>query len=217
MTLSEENYLKIIFHLQTKNKEVATSAIAEAMNTKASSVTDMLKKLAEKEMVNYVRYQGVSLTDKGRFLAVKIIRKHRLWEVFLVQKLGFSWEEVHDIAEDLEHIESDKLIDRLDAFLDFPTTDPHGDPIPTQDGVMQHNDNKLLSELSKGSEAIFCAVKDTSVAFLQHLNKLSISLGDKIQVIDKEEFDQSMTLSVNKKKVTISAIVSQNIYVQKVN
>ncbi|MDO5608697.1 MAG: metal-dependent transcriptional regulator [Capnocytophaga sp.] len=218
MTLSEENYLKTIFHLSAGNiKEVTTNAIAEAMNTKASSVTDMLKKLSEKDLVRYKRYQGTLLSECGRLTAVKIIRKHRLWEVFLVEKLDFSWEEVHDIAEELEHVKSDKLVDKLDAFLGYPSTDPHGDPIPSRDGVLQLHNNPLLSDLVAGDKAMCIGVKDTSVEFLRHLNKLSLGLGNEILVIDKERFDQSMTIAVDGNNITISALVSRNIYIEKIN
>ena len=135
MTQSEENYLKIIYHLSLVSKtEIATNSIAEKMETKASSVTDMLKKLAEKKLVSYQKYQGVSLTETGLLTAKMIVRKHRLWEVFLVDKLNFTWDEVHEIAEELEHIKSDELIDKLDEFLDYPSEDPHGDPIPDKNG-----------------------------------------------------------------------------------
>ncbi|WP_243389180.1 metal-dependent transcriptional regulator, partial [Flavobacterium psychrophilum] len=135
MTFSEENYLKTIYHLTTiSDSEVSTNAIAEKMETKASSVTDMLKKLSEKDLINYKKYQGVSLTETGSLSAKMIVRKHRLWEVFLVEKLDFPWDEVHDIAEQLEHIKSEKLINKLDDFLGNPTEDPHGDPIPNANG-----------------------------------------------------------------------------------
>src|SRR6476620_10565441 len=135
MTFSEENYLKTIYHITSSSgAEVSTNAIAEKMETKASSVTDMLKKLADKDLVHYKKYQGVSLTDKGLHSAKMIVRKHRLWEIFLVEKLAFSWDEVHDIAEQLEHIKSEQLVNKLDAFLNFPTEDPHGDPIPNAEG-----------------------------------------------------------------------------------
>ena len=148
MTFSEENYLKTIYHLTNAvDSEVcSTNAIAEKMDTKASSVTDMLKKLAEKDLIHYIKYQGVSLTDQGKLAAKMIVRKHRLWEVFLVEKLNFSWDEVHDIAEQLEHIKSEQLINRLDDFLGNPTEDPHGDPIPNEKGVIQKVNKLLLSE-----------------------------------------------------------------------
>lgn len=150
MTFSEENYLKTIYHLiSSSDKEVSTNAIAEMMETKASSVTDMLKKLAEKDLVNYVKYQGVSLTENGLLAAKMIVRKHRLWEVFLVEKLDFSWDELHDIAEQLEHIKSEKLIRKLDNFLGNPTENPHEDPIPNANGQILAIEKQVLSELTE--------------------------------------------------------------------
>ena len=182
MTLSEENYLKTIYHLTTTvNSEVSTNAIAEKMETKASSVTDMLKKLAEKDLVNYIKYQGVSLTEKGNLSAKMIVRKHRLWEVFLVEKLDFSWDEVHDIAEQLEHIKSDKLINKLDDFLDNPTEDPHGDPIPDANGKIIKKEQLLLSDVKESKIGICVGVKDTSSEFLKYLDKQGIALGSKIE------------------------------------
>lgn len=216
MTFSEENYLKTIFHLfNEQEEEVNTNAIADVMNTKASSVTDMLKKLAEKKLINYVKYQGVTLTPSGREKAIAIVRKHRLWEVFLVEKLNFSWDEVHEIAEELEHIESEKLIERLDAFLGFPETDPHGDPIPTKEGLYEKTIKTLLCEFEEHEKGICIAVKNTSKEFLLYLTKLSIALGDEIVVLNKEKFDNSMTVLVNGKQVTLSAVVCRNIYAQK--
>ena len=216
MTLSEENYLKTIFHLYNEAEvEVNTNAIAEVMNTKASSVTDMLRKLSEKKLINYVKYQGVTLTSLGREKAVSIVRKHRLWEVFLVEKLDFSWDEVHEIAEELEHIESEKLIDRLDAFLGFPETDPHGDPIPNKEGVFEKTLKTLLSEFDENEKGVCIAVKNTSKEFLMYLNKVSIALGDEITVLSKEEFDNSMTVRVNERVITLSSAVCRNLYVKK--
>src|SRR6187551_1601443 len=178
MTFSEENYLKSIYHLTIlTDSEVSTNAIAEMMETKASSVTDMLKKLAEKELVIYKKYQGVSLTEKGRLSAKMIVRKHRLWEVFLVEKLGFSWDEVHDIAEQLEHIKSEKLINKLDDFLGNPTEDPHGDPIPDVNGKIIKVEKLLLSELKANQTGICVGVKDSSAEFLKYLDKNKIALG----------------------------------------
>lgn len=216
MTLSEENYLKTIFHLFNEaEQEVSTNAIAEEMNTKASSVTDMLKKLSDKGLINYIKYQGVTLTSLGRKKAISIVRKHRLWEVFLVEKLNFSWDEVHEIAEELEHIESEKLIERLDEFLGYPETDPHGDPIPNKEGNFEKTTKTLLSELDEKEVGICIAVKDTSKDFLLYLNKVSIALGDQITIISKEKFDNSMTILVHNKTITLSAMVCRSIYVQK--
>ncbi len=214
MTFSEENYLKTIYHLTTAlDGEVSTNAIAEKMETKASSVTDMLKKLSEKELVNYKKYQGVSLSVKGKLSAKMIVRKHRLWEVFLVDKLQFSWDEVHDIAEQLEHIKSEKLIDKLDAFLEFPEFDPHGDPIPDVNGTIKKIAKLLLSEAKLNIDYLCVGVKDTSIAFLQYLDKQSISLGSRIRIINKEDFDQTLTLELNEKTIIISNKIATNLYI----
>ena len=215
MTFSEENYLKTIYHLTTLiDSEVSTNAIAEKMDTKASSVTDMLKKLADKDLVNYKKYQGVSLTENGRLAAKMIVRKHRLWEVFLVEKLDFPWDEVHDIAEQLEHIQSDKLINKLDDFLGNPTEDPHGDPIPDVHGRIIKIEKQLLSELTENQSGICVGVKDTSSEFLKYLDKQEIALGSKISVINKESFDQSLRIQVGGKELTISHKIAGNLFVQ---
>ncbi|WP_418264536.1 metal-dependent transcriptional regulator [Flavobacterium faecale] len=215
MTHSEENYLKAIYHLTSStNTDVSTNAIAETMETKASSVTDMIKKLAEKDLVNYKRYQGVSLTIKGGLAAKMIVRKHRLWEVFLVEKLDFSWDEVHDIAEQLEHIKSEKLINKLDNFLGNPTEDPHGDPIPDANGQIQKIEKQLLSELTMGQIAICVGVKDTSSEFLKYLDKQEISLGSQIEFIEKEEFDLSVKINVDGNVLNISNKIASNIFVK---
>ena len=168
MTTSEENYLKVIYHLSIVSPSgVNTNAIAGMLNTKASSVTEMLKKLSDKELLIYQKYQGVNLTAKGLLSAKMIVRKHRLWEVFLVEKLNFSWDEVHEIAEELEHIKSEKLINKLDQFLDFPAFDPHGDPIPDENGAMKKVEKLLLSEAKLNIDYQCVGVKDTSVTFLQ--------------------------------------------------
>jgi len=215
-TYSEENYIKAIFHLERMSVEgVSTNAIAEQMDTKASSVTDMIKKLAEKDLINYVKYQGVTLTDKGRKTALSIIRKHRLWEVFLVEKLDFNWDEVHEIAEQLEHIHSEKLIDRLDKLLDFPKFDPHGDPIPSKDGKFMERDKILLSEVPVGENGICVGVKDTSSSFLKFLDKNSIALGKRIEVLEREEFDDSLQIIIDNKKLTISNLIASNLYMKR--
>ncbi|SHI37053.1 metal-dependent transcriptional regulator [Flavobacterium terrae] len=217
MTFSEENYLKTIYHLTTLlDSEISTNAIAEKMETKASSVTDMLKKLSEKNLVNYKKYQGVSLTDKGLHSAKMIVRKHRLWEVFLVDKLDFAWDEVHDIAEQLEHIKSEKLINKLDEFLNFPTEDPHGDPIPNAEGMIVKVEKQLLSELTEKQAGVCVGVKDTSSEFLQYLDKQEIALGSKIEVMSKESFDLSLKIKVGNKELMISNKIAANLFVKKV-
>lgn len=215
MTFSEENYLKTIYHLTAfSDQEVSTNAIAEMIATKASSVTDMLKKLAEKDLVHYKKYQGVSLTANGRLLAKMIVRKHRLWEVFLVEKLDFPWDEVHDIAEQLEHIKSEKLINKLDNFLGNPTEDPHGDPIPDANGKIIKTEKLLLSELGFNQSGICVGVKDSSKEFLKYLDKNQIALGSKIEIITKEDFDFSMKIKVENREFSISNKIANNLFVK---
>jgi len=216
MTFSEENYLKTIYHLTSVSESgVSTNAIAEKMETKASSVTDMLKKLADKKLVIYKKYQGVSLTEKGLLAAKMIVRKHRLWEVFLVEKLDFNWDEVHDVAEQLEHIQSEQLINRLDDFLGNPTEDPHGDPIPDANGRIVKVEKHLLSELDEKETGICVGVRDTSSEFLQYLDKQKISLGTVIEVLGKETFDQSLRIRINNSDLTISNKIAGNLFVRK--
>lgn len=216
MTLSEEDYLKAIYHLTLNSKEeVTTNAIAGQVKTKASSVTDMLKKLAHKNLLHYKKYQGVTLTKKGKKSAAAIVRKHRLWEVFLVEKLNFSWGEVHEVAEQLEHIQSEKLIRRLDSFLNHPTIDPHGDPIPNEKGSVQFFEKKPLASCNVGDCVIFMGVKDSSSSFLQYLDKLEMRLGDELQIVAKEPFDHSMTLLHKNAKHNLSALVTNYIYIKK--
>ena len=215
MTFSEENYLKTIYHLTTVlDAEVSTNAIAEKMETKASSVTDMLRKLAEKNLVNYKKYQGVSLTENGKLTAKMIVRKHRLWEVFLVEKLDFSWDEVHEVAEQLEHIKSEQLINKLDNFLGNPTEDPHGDPIPDAQGRIIKTDKQLLSDLGVNQTGICVGVKDSSSEFLKYLDKQEIALGSKIEIISKETFDSSTKIRVNTQEMTISNKIATNLFVK---
>lgn len=215
MTFSEENYLKTIYHITAATGvEVSTNAIAEKMETKASSVTDMLKKLAEKDLIIYKKYQGVLLTDKGKLSATMIVRKHRLWEVFLVDKLQFSWDEVHDIAEQLEHIKSEKLINKLDDFLGNPTEDPHGDSIPDAKGKINKIEKLVLAELHENQTGICIGVKDSSTQFLKYLDKNQITLGSKIEVLAKEEFDLSLKIKVEEKVVTVSNVIGNNLYMK---
>ncbi|MEM8928300.1 MAG: metal-dependent transcriptional regulator [Bacteroidota bacterium] len=218
MTRAEENYIKTIFHLEGEDTHlISTNAIAEEMDTKPSSVTDMAKKLADKELIHYVKYQGISLTEKGRRTALAIIRKHRLWEVFLVDKLDFSWDEVHEVAEQLEHIKSEKLIDKIDELLEFPKYDPHGDPIPTKDGKFQERDKILLSELPISGKGVCVGVKDTSPSFLKFLDKNRIALGHTIHVLDREAFDESMKIEIDDRQFHISNQIATNLYIKQLN
>ncbi|MAM30702.1 MAG: iron-dependent repressor [Flavobacteriaceae bacterium] len=214
-SLAEENYLKAIYHLESKHKgAVSTNAIAEVMDTKPSSVTDMVQKLADKKVLSYVKYKGTSLTDKGRKTAANVIRKHRLWEVFLVDKLKFHWDEVHDIAEQLEHVHSEELIARLDKFLGFPDFDPHGDPIPDKNGNVKPTEKKLLSELNKKQHGVCVGVKESNSDFLQYLDKKNITIGTKISVLGKEFFDGSMVIQVGRDQFFISKKIAENLYIQ---
>jgi len=215
MTLSEEDYIKAIYHLgKGNNTTVSTNAVAEQMDTKPSSVTDMVKKLSDKGVVNYKKYKGVSLTEYGQKLALTLVRKHRLWEVFLVEKLDFSWDEVHEVAEQLEHIKSEELIDRLDKHLGFPQVDPHGDPIPSKKGEFKKAIKKLLSEVPIGISGICVGVKDSSGPFLKFLDKNNIALGDTIIVLDKEEFDGSLHIQIQGRKIHISNQIATNLFLK---
>lgn len=213
---TEENYIKAIFHLSKNEKDaVSTNAIAAELLTAAATVTDMLKKLADKKLIKYERYKGVSLTKNGLQLAGKIVRKHRLWETFLVEKLNFKWDEVHEIAEQLEHIQSDELIERINKFLGNPKADPHGDPIPDSDGNLIPIPSKPLTKASSHDVHTVASVGDQSVSFLQMLDKLKISIGSKIKIIEKHEFDGSMQVKVNNQPtINISEQLGKNLIVK---
>lgn len=213
---TEENYLKAIFKLLEKgDKKITTNAIAEMVNTAPASVTDMLKKLNEKHLINYEKYQGVSLTPAGRKVAVNIIRKHRLWELFLVDKLEMGWDEVHNIAEELEHIKSDILIKRLDKFLNHPRFDPHGDPIPDENGVFHTAKSFPLSELPIRTKAMVSGVIDHTPAFLQYIQKIGIELGTEVMIKEQFEYDKSCNILLKPMKaaIHISHDVARNILV----
>ena len=215
-SFTEENYLKAIYKLSEEEPgvEVSTNRVAEALQTRAASVTDMLRRLGEKGLLDYQRYRGATLTRTGREVALLTIRRHRLWEVFLVQTLGFSWDEVHEVAEEMEHLQSPLLLRRLDEFLGFPRLDPHGDPIPGEDGAVRRPRSRLVADLTVGEQGTVVAVKDSSPAFLRYLDKVGLSLGATLEVLDKVEFDNSLEIKVNKKqKALISAEVSRNLLV----
>jgi DtxR family Mn-dependent transcriptional regulator len=214
-TLAEENYLKAIYALWEKSQEsVNTNAIADKLQTKAASVTDMVKKLSDKKMLKYEKYKGVMLTDKGMKIAVSVVRKHRLWEVFLHEKLNFGWDEVHEIAEQLEHIDSPLLIDRLEEFLGFPAFDPHGDVIPGKNGEVKVSNFQVLSEVKVGANVIMSGVVDHSPSFLQYLDKLDLSLGVIFQLTEKEMYDGSLVIKLNNKPLQLSKEVARNILVR---
>ena len=214
---TEENYLKAVYKLAEAEPDMAgvsTNRIAAALATRAASVTDMLRRLADKGLLDYEKYRGVQLTPEGRRLALLTIRKHRLWEVFLVQHMGFSWDEVHDVAEELEHVQSPLLMRRLDAFLGHPALDPHGDPIPTEDGAVRRPATRLLADLQAGEHGMLAAVRNTSAPFLQYLDKVGLQLGASVEVLDKVIFDNSLEIKINAAHIAlISAEVSRNLLV----
>jgi DtxR family Mn-dependent transcriptional regulator len=214
-SFTEENYLKTIYNFSvTSKKGVSTNTIANQLNTKASSVTDMLKKLSAKDLIHYKKYYGVTLTNKGEQVALSIIRNHRLWEVFLVEKLNFKWDEVHDLAEELEHVKSEKLINNLDAFLNFPSNDPHGDPIPNKNGKVKKLKMINMAELKPNDEGVFVHVKDSSDKFLKYLSKNKLEIGKKIKVIEIEPFDNSFKITYDNQQLILSESVAKNIYIQ---
>lgn len=212
---TEENYLKAVYqHSENGQKTVTTNALSAALQTSPAAVTDMVQKLHEKRLVAYQKYQGVNISAAGKTHALQILRKHLLWEVFLVEKLKMAWDEVHEIAEQLEHIQSPLLIQRLDDFLGHPTYSPHGKPIPNAQGEIAHKANTLLADASAGSSGIIIAVKDGTADFLQYLSKRGIYLGAKVTIIEKIPFDQSIDISIdNLPKVNISPKVSENILI----
>lgn len=213
LSLVEENYLKAIYHLSEGGETgVTTNAIAEELSTKPASVTDMIRKLSEKNVVDYQKYKGVQISEKGKQMALHVIRKHRLWEVFLVEKLDFSWDEVHEVAEQLEHIKSPILISRLDKFLGYPSMDPHGDPIPNEHGEIKENPQIPLTGLEPDRVGIVVKVPDGDPSLLRHLDKIKMRLGSKIQVKDRVEFDQSVLISIdNSTEIYLSGEIAKNI------
>lgn len=216
-SFTEENYLKAIYHLseQKEGGLVNTSELAEATQTRSPTVTDMLKKLAEKDLIHYQKYQGVRLTETGNQIALKIIRSHRLWEVFLVEKLGFGWDEIHAIAEQLEHIESEELINRLDAYLDFPQFDPHGDPIPNAAGAMPETKTIRLSNAPMHQTLILTGVTEDSAVFLQHLDRLGVTIGTQLVILLQSDFDHSLTLQIDaQREIFITAAVAAHLQVR---
>jgi DtxR family Mn-dependent transcriptional regulator len=216
LTQSEENYLKAVYTLSEEfGESVSTNLLAEKIESKPSSVTDMIKKLSEKDLISYQKYQGCTLTEEGRKKALLIIRKHRLWEVFLVEKLKFGWEEVHEVAEQLEHIQSIKLTNQLDDFLDNPKIDPHGDPIPDRNGVLSVSKKSVsLSELGIKEKGLVVGVEDGSLDFFNFLNRYEIGLGTEISVVEKFSFDKSILVKINNKEVSFSSLVSNKIFIQ---
>lgn len=216
LTQTEENYLKALFHLTietTEKSEAGTNELAATLNVKPATANDMLKKLKQKGLIDYEKYGKISLTSLGKKKAVEIVRKHRLWETFLNKKLEFSWDEVHEVAEQLEHIYSPKLIAQLDKFLGYPELDPHGDVIPNSNGDLKVHARKSLAEVPVGQSCKFVAVKDNSAHFLQYVDKVGLELNGEINVLLREDFDGTMEIEVNGKKSIVSQKFSENIFV----
>ncbi len=210
---SEEDYLKAIYSLWKDDNPISTTDIANYLKMKASSVTDMLQKLSDKGWINYKKYKGATLTKEGKKIALSIIRKHRLWETFLVTNLNFKWDEVHEIAEQLEHINSSELVNRLDDYLGNPMFDPHGDPIPNINGEIPKSFSIPLIELPINKIGQVVGVSLDTPSFLQYLDKINIHLGTKINVVDKIEFDQSLEIIIDNKNIQISSAVAKNILI----
>ena len=212
---SEENYLKTIYHLQTKDDNVTTNELAEKLQARPASITDMMKKLKTRKLVNYQPYQGFRLTPEGKRVALGIIRRHRLWEYFLAEKLNFNWEEVHEVAEQLEHVSSKKLIDKLDEFLEFPRFDPHGDPIPDTYGRIETGKQVCLTELQVNKPAKISHITDQSALLLEHLHEKKINIGTLVVVKRKFSYDDSLEIKLdNKHVITISDQLAKNIFVK---
>lgn len=212
---SEENYIKAIYHLQTVKEPVNTNDLAEYLKAKPASITDMLKKLKQKKLITYTAYYGCSLTTTGKSTAIQIIRRHRLWEYFLSEKLGFSWDEVHDVAEELEHVSNEKLVTKLDAFLGFPKFDPHGDPIPNNVGIITTEQQTLLSEIPETQSGTVTQIVNQSKTALEMLKNKGISIGTVIKVIQKFPFDQSMEIKAGRQNNTLlTRELAKNIYIK---
>ena len=218
LTTSEEKYLKAIYKIsQKKGIPVATNDLAEELSTSAASVTEMIKKLFEKKFVEYQRYQGTLLTTEGGKLATQLVRRHRLWECFLVEKLSYGWDEVHDLADQLEHIKSDELVNRLEEFLNFPRFDPHGDPIPDRTGRFTIRAQFPLSTLniSDKAEVVGAAIHDSQ--FLRYLGEMNLEIGTQLEILERFEYDGSMRVQIDGHLPTlISPIITKNIHVRKV-
>ncbi|KAI9451714.1 iron dependent repressor, DtxR family [Russula earlei] len=216
LSATEENYLKAIYTLaHSTEKKTSNQLIADKLGINPASVTDMLKKLDEKKVIDYSRTNGANLTKEGFKLAAKVVRKHRLWETFLVENMNFSWDEVHEVAEQLEHIQSDKLLDELDTLLGYPKFDPHGDPIPDKNGKLPVIKSKPLTEIEAGRKVKLVTVIDNSPAFLRYLDKQGIALNDTILVKEIQDFDKSILVQLKgKKEVYLSAEAAKKILVE---
>ncbi len=219
LSVTEENYLKALLHITSENGangEAGTNQLAGKLDVRPATATDMLKKLRDKELINYEKYGKISLTEKGRLEATHVIRKHRLWETFLFDKLGFRWDEVHDVAEQLEHVRSDKLVERLDEFLGYPSFDPHGDAIPTAKGELPDQQHQKLSLVEAGYDYRVTTVNDTNPHFLKYASQVGIGINRIIHVIERVAFDQSLNIRIGEKEMNVSEKVAQNVYCEKI-
>lgn len=216
LSQTEENYLKALFHITSESagkSEAGTNELAATLNVKPATANDMLKKLKEKKLIVYEKYGKISLTVSGKKQAVEIVRKHRLWETLLYEKFEFTWDEVHEVAEQLEHIHSPKLIEKLDKFLNYPEFDPHGDAIPNANGELKIQARKTLFQVAVGKTCKLIAVKDNSASFLQYVVKVGLGLSSKIKVTSRQEFDGTMEIEINGKKSSVSQKFAENLYV----
>ncbi|MBC7912940.1 MAG: metal-dependent transcriptional regulator [Pyrinomonadaceae bacterium] len=216
LSFTEENYLKALLHLtmEVEDKvEAGTNELAFYLGVKPATATDMLKKLKDKKLIDYEKYGKISLSATGRKQAIEILRKHRLWETFLYKKLEFTWDEVHEVAEQLEHIHSQKLVDKLDKFLGYPEFDPHGDSIPNAKGELKQSFKKTLFEVPTDSSCKMVAVKDNTAAFLQYVSKLDLGIDTPIKVLSRQEYDGSMEILIREKKIMVSQKFAENILI----
>lgn len=216
LSIAEENYIKRLLSLTLDNPDkegVGTNELANSLLVKPSTANDMLKKLRQKELIQYEKYGKIHLTAQGKKIGMDILRKHRLWETFLYEKLDFTWDEVHEVAEQLEHIQSEKLVEKLDKFLGFPHFDPHGDPIPNAQGEIQLLTKRMLSDEPAGSRCRMVAVKDNSAVFLNYVMELGLGINNQIEVVSKQDFDESMEISINGRIARVSKKFAQNIYI----
>lgn len=216
LSKSEEDYLKALYHLQVEGTEekVSSKLLSEYLDVSAASVSGMLKKLKNKSLVQYEKYGKLALNEEGMKTSIALIRKHRLWETFLYDYMNFSWDEVHEVAEQLEHIHSEKLIRELDRFLDHPSRDPHGDPIPDAEGRIKDSQSQVLSSLGVGTSCRLVSVNDASVAFLRYVSELGLALSSEIEILEKRDFDQSMLIRFNEKEVSVSKTFADNVFVE---
>jgi len=217
LTITEENYLKALLHLSASEMSpsgVGTNQLAAQLNVRPATVNNMVKRLKDKELVDYEKYGKIFLTTSGKKLAIQVIRKHRLWETFLFTKLDFTWDEVHEVAEQLEHVQSEKLIEKLDKFLDYPQFDPHGDEIPSKNGTFKMEFKKTLADSVPGDVCEVISVKDNNTDFLQYVGSLGIGINSKVEVINRLNFDGTLSLQIENNKVSVSQKIAENIYIR---